>query len=291
MRLRLNHKWRPRPFRSFLGCMDLKTGVTLSVLFALLNKVAGVYGLIAVFTGGSLAQLSLYVYSIGALVAFAWGLNAVSSEDKKKTLYFAHMFLLDHLVSTTWTVFFGVRWWVYNPHDGRRQANSKAQQQLMQLANVTQPLNDAELAQAAMQIWNKEKGFAMAVLIIGWLVKIYFAALIYSYAWHLRQGTYRSLPLTLASQPSIYRRNGLHAQFDSETTSLHEDEHDDFSALRTPNFHKYFPNAEDVVADEVLFDEDERAHGFHSRLGTSEESASASSGGADADEAAATAKR
>ena len=45
----------------------------------LLNKVAGVYGLIAVLTGagGSFAQLSLYIYSVLALLALAWGLRVV----------------------------------------------------------------------------------------------------------------------------------------------------------------------------------------------------------------------
>lgn len=40
--------------------------------------MAGVYGLIVIFTGGSLAQLSLYLYSVLALAAFFWGLKAVS---------------------------------------------------------------------------------------------------------------------------------------------------------------------------------------------------------------------
>lgn len=45
----------------------------------LFNKVAGMYGLIAVLTGagGSAAQLSLYIYSTIALVALGWGLNVV----------------------------------------------------------------------------------------------------------------------------------------------------------------------------------------------------------------------
>lgn len=99
MKLMLRPEWRPRPFSSFLGCLDLKTGVVLALLFAvrcqtsllrvnggnlsgflqLFNKVAGVYGLIAVFTGagGSAAQLTLYIYSTVALVALVWGLNAV----------------------------------------------------------------------------------------------------------------------------------------------------------------------------------------------------------------------
>lgn len=41
--------------------------------------MAGVYGLIAVLTGagGSFAQLSLYIYSVIALLALGWGLKAV----------------------------------------------------------------------------------------------------------------------------------------------------------------------------------------------------------------------
>ena len=47
----------------------------------LLNKVAGVYGLIAVLTGagGSFAQLSMYIYSVIALVGLGWGLRAVKA--------------------------------------------------------------------------------------------------------------------------------------------------------------------------------------------------------------------
>ena len=34
MKLMLRPEWRPRPFSSFLGCLDLKTGVVLALLFA-----------------------------------------------------------------------------------------------------------------------------------------------------------------------------------------------------------------------------------------------------------------
>lgn len=193
--LRPEWRWRPRALASFLGYVDIKTGVTMALLFALLNKVAGVYGLIVIFTGGSLAQLSLYVYSVLALVAFAWGLNAVAEEDPRKTLYFAHLYFVDHILSTMWTVFFGVLWWVYNPHDGQRIANSEAQKNMMGSAG-NHTMTDEERKEAAQLIWNKEKGLAAGVLIAGWLIKIYFALLLYSYASHLRKGTYRGLPLT-----------------------------------------------------------------------------------------------
>lgn len=42
---------------SFVGFFDIKLGVTIISLLSLLNKVAGVYGVLAVFTGGSLTQV------------------------------------------------------------------------------------------------------------------------------------------------------------------------------------------------------------------------------------------
>ncbi|KAI0047856.1 DUF1753-domain-containing protein, partial [Auriscalpium vulgare] len=202
MKLTLRPQWRIRPFASCLGIFDLKTGVTVAVLFALLNKVAGVYGLIALLlgAGGSAAQLSLYIYSALGLFVLAWGLRAINEEDPRRTLYFAHLFFADHVLSTAWTVFFAVQWWVYTPHDGRRVSNSPAQQALIDgYIGEHQKMSDAERAAAAEQIWGQEKGLALTIIILGWLSKIYFALLLYSYAHHLRRGTYRSLPL---SRPS-----------------------------------------------------------------------------------------
>lgn len=62
---------------SFIGVMDIKIGVTIVTLFALLNKVAGVYGVLAVFTGGTFAQVSMYLYSIATIAALIWGMKAV----------------------------------------------------------------------------------------------------------------------------------------------------------------------------------------------------------------------
>ncbi|KAH9940856.1 DUF1753-domain-containing protein [Epithele typhae] len=190
MKLTLRPEWRLRPLSSFIGFLDIKTGVTVALLFAVLNKVAGVYGLIAVLTGagGSLAQLSLYVYSVLGLVALIWGLKAIMREDPKQTLYFAHLFFADHMISTAWLVFFAVVWWVYTPHDGKVEANSAAQKEVMN-SGPGHNLSEEERVAAAMTIWNQEKGLATAMLVMGWIVKVYFAALLYSYAIHLRKGS------------------------------------------------------------------------------------------------------
>ena len=93
----LRPEWRLWPISTFLGVTDLKTGVIIALLFAvslqvcfhpvsrklitpqLLNKVAGIYGLIATLMGAvdTFAQISLYIYSVLGLVVLSWGLKSV----------------------------------------------------------------------------------------------------------------------------------------------------------------------------------------------------------------------
>ncbi|CCO29880.1 hypothetical protein BN14_03901 [Rhizoctonia solani AG-1 IB] len=267
-------------------------GVTMVLLFALINKVAGVYGLVSLFFGGSAAQISMYIYSSLAIVALAWGLKAVKDEDPKRTFYFAHIFVADHLLGTIWTVFFAVLWWVYNPHDGEKVVNSAAQE-AMAGAHGNTTMTHEERVAAAQLIWNQEKGLAAAVLIAGWISKIYFAVLIYSYAIHLRQGSYRTLPMTAALANSI-SNNGDNALMESD---LESDDEADGSALyrmpvrtpRTGDSFAEFSNAPnrgrkpgiskgskpgepmDSNEEEVLWDEEEEragASGMSSKLET-----------------------
>ena len=65
------------PLTSVLG-FDLKLGASVIILIGMLNKVAGFYGVLTVFTGGTLAQISLYVYSVVTLVIFLWGLKGIA---------------------------------------------------------------------------------------------------------------------------------------------------------------------------------------------------------------------
>ncbi|KLO19075.1 DUF1753-domain-containing protein [Schizopora paradoxa] len=180
MKLMWRQQWRPRPLNSFLGFVDLKLGVTIALLFAVLNKVAGIYGIIALFNGagGSFAQVSMYVYSVLMLVALWWGLKAVSEEHPKRTLYFAHLFFVDHVLSTAWVAVFAVAWWVYTPHDGRQQSHSPAQQHIIDVAGGGHNLTESQRAEAAMSIWRKEKGTAASIVVLGWFAKIYFAILL-----------------------------------------------------------------------------------------------------------------
>ncbi|KAF8920845.1 Inositolphosphorylceramide synthase subunit Kei1-domain-containing protein [Mucidula mucida] len=185
MKLTLRPEWRLWPLSSFLAVLDIKTGVTVVLLFALFNKVAGIYGIIAGATGAlhSWAQGTMYLYSVIALYALYRGIMAVKDEDPKQTLYFAHFYFADHVFSTSWTIYFAVVWWLRTPHNGERPEYSPAQQQIIDGAVLSaDPLPDDQRAEAAMLIWNHEKSFALTVIILSWLSKIYFILLIYSHA-------------------------------------------------------------------------------------------------------------
>ncbi|SCV74912.1 BQ2448_7941 [Microbotryum intermedium] len=231
----------PFPVESFIG-MDLKlgqfpiplrilppirklnirtlsppTGVSIISLFAVLNKVAGAYGMMAVLTGGTLAQplsqLTMYLYSIATLVGVLWGLKKIAEENGPKVLLYAHLFALDHCVGTIFTSLFAVVWYIYVPHDGRRVANSDAQKEMMSEGSASSAafLDDAARKAAAQAVWKGERGFSAAVLMVGWLLKIYFTLCLYSYAMHLRRNTYATLPKTRPRGISLtFGQNPVH---------------------------------------------------------------------------------
>jgi hypothetical protein len=94
-------------------------------------------------------------------------------EDPKSTLYFAHLFFADHVLSTSWTIFFAVVWWLYSPHDGRRVSNSAAQDQIIKnYLGETEKVSEDERARLALQLWGREKGVAIAIIVLGWLIKV-----------------------------------------------------------------------------------------------------------------------
>ncbi|KAI0316538.1 hypothetical protein OF83DRAFT_1034007, partial [Amylostereum chailletii] len=178
---------------------------------------------------------SLRTYSAASLLATSRGLRAVNDarlppspisrtslspqEDPKRTLYFAHLYFADRILSTFWTVFFAAHWRVYTPHCGQRVSNSPAQQALIDgYIGELQHTTDAECAAAAERAWGQEKNAALPISNLGWPSK-FFAALLYSFGHHLRRGTYRSLPLS-RSGPAKDLSATFHGARDHELDSL-----------------------------------------------------------------------
>lgn len=108
----------PRP-RTFLAMMSLKTGTEMIALATLFNKLTGLYGILAILTGYhiSLTQLSMYIYSIVALITTAYCLPHIRKQNPFKCLAFAWLYIIDMLVNTLYTAFFAVSWYLANAED------------------------------------------------------------------------------------------------------------------------------------------------------------------------------
>ena len=102
--------------------------------------------------------------------------RSMLQEDPDKTLIVAHIYLMDHIISTLWTVFFGVAWWSFTAHDGKRISNSPAQEEVAtggaSYGHHPPILSETQRADAALELWNEEKNFAAGIIFAGWLIKV-----------------------------------------------------------------------------------------------------------------------
>jgi hypothetical protein len=94
--------------------MSLSTGASLITLSLLLNKVSGLYGLLALLTGYHLSpiQLSMYIYSLFALVLTALLVPHIRTQSPLHCLALAWFYVLDSAINLTYTVLFGITWFL-----------------------------------------------------------------------------------------------------------------------------------------------------------------------------------
>ena len=94
--------------------MSLSTGASLITLSLLLNKVSGLYGLLALFTGYHLSplQLSMYIYSLLALVLTAVLAPHIRKQSPLQCLALAWFYVLDSVVNAAYTGVFSVTWFL-----------------------------------------------------------------------------------------------------------------------------------------------------------------------------------
>lgn len=92
--------------------MSLRTGTELITLSLLLNKLSGLYGLLALLTGLhlSLLQLSMYIYSLLALILTALLAPHIRTQSPFHCLALASFYICDSLVNAAYTAAFAVTW-------------------------------------------------------------------------------------------------------------------------------------------------------------------------------------
>ncbi|MCJ1469455.1 hypothetical protein MMC07_008088 [Pseudocyphellaria aurata] len=117
----------PRP-QSFLYLMSLRTGTELITLSLLLNKVSGLYGLLALLTGLHLSplQLSMYIYSLFALILIAILAPHIRTQTPFHCLALAIFYILDSIVNAAYTTAFAITWFLVISHHHSDASGSKA---------------------------------------------------------------------------------------------------------------------------------------------------------------------
>ncbi|KAA1064610.1 hypothetical protein PGT21_009401 [Puccinia graminis f. sp. tritici] len=103
---------------------------------------------------------------------------------------------------------------------------------LIQMMNPDAPRLSPELRkQAAQAIWKEEQGFASGILGLVWLTKLYFIFVVYSFALHLRRGTYTALPLSRppSTISTSTRLRGVSRSLNPNSSAY------TYSQLRNPN--------------------------------------------------------
>jgi inositol phosphorylceramide synthase regulatory subunit len=100
--------------QTFLGFLSLRIGVEMISLSMIFNKVTGFYGLLAIFTGFRLSplQLSMYIYSVIALVVVAFLAPHIRKQSPFQNLALAWIYLLDTVVNTAFTSAFTITWFL-----------------------------------------------------------------------------------------------------------------------------------------------------------------------------------
>ena len=98
----------------FLYFMSLRTGTSLATLTILLNKVSGIYGLLAILTGQHLSplQFSMYIYSLLALALVAHLAPHIRSQSPLECLALAWFYVIDSVINAAYTAVFAVTWFL-----------------------------------------------------------------------------------------------------------------------------------------------------------------------------------
>lgn len=105
--------------------MSLSTGASLITLSLLLNKLAGLYGILALLTGYELSpfQLTMYFYSLVALVLTVYLGRHIRKQSPLQCLALAWFYILDSIINAAFTAAFAVTWFlVLAQHDAGQTA-------------------------------------------------------------------------------------------------------------------------------------------------------------------------
>lgn len=159
-------------FQTFLYVMCLETGAALITLSLLLNKISGLYGLLALLTGYHLSsvQLSMYVYSLIVLGLTAYLFPYIRTQSPLQCLALAWLYLIDSITNAAYTAGFGVSWFMFISQNYGEAAPSDSTDK----SSTSDGLNDT--------VFQPEGVPSILFICALWMMRIYFVLVMLSFA-------------------------------------------------------------------------------------------------------------
>ncbi|KAG0000501.1 hypothetical protein BGZ80_001834 [Entomortierella chlamydospora] len=156
--------------RKCMGVLELKTGVTIITVFAILNKVSGFFG---IFANGGLAKIIMYLYSVFATFAFAWGLYGVLIDNTRIVKRYALAYIVDLIINAIQTIALAATWFM--------SRNTLLEEPQPDQGNqATTPISDD-----VRKGFEFEGGISILILTSLWCLHLYFALVVWSYSQSL----------------------------------------------------------------------------------------------------------
>ncbi|KAK4539391.1 hypothetical protein LTR36_010992 [Oleoguttula mirabilis] len=207
----------PRP-RTFLHLISLRTATEFIAFTLAINKVTGLYGILALLTGYHLnpLQLSHYIYSLAVLALVCYLSPAIRQRDGDgvlKTLALAWLYVLDSVVNSVYTSLFGTGWFLILaqhlnegtpvtggvPGAGTMNATAgftSPEHSVSQVDVIAAPGSGVLAGQEAVAFASGdgsggtlgsvlfERGSIASIMVLGllWLIRIYFCIIVLSFA-------------------------------------------------------------------------------------------------------------
>lgn len=201
------------PKQTFLYLISLRTATELIVFTLLINKLSGIYGILALLTGYHLSgvQLSMYIYSIVVLGLLCYLAPHIRRQSPLQCLGLAWVYLLDSLINMTYTGIFGTTWFVLLAQHLSEEASPGGSVPGGKMMNDTAGFTDPETtvakveviatpaagvipAQDAVAVGTKDGsalghavfqgGSIASITVIAalWMVRLYFCLIVMAYA-------------------------------------------------------------------------------------------------------------
>lgn len=153
------------------------------------NKLAKVYGILALFTGFdlSLLLLSTYLYSIVILVALVVLVPHIRKQSPLECLLLAWVYIVDTLINTACTTFFAIQWYLASAaeaeqHDAANQPDVAGLPAVAAMVTAATRKGLEHAPRAPYVPMPHDTAFSI-ILITGFtLVRIYFCFVVASYA-------------------------------------------------------------------------------------------------------------